>query len=67
MTSWMQQKARYYYLDHICAVEYPEQAPECEAAKWYHLLLWCVPLFGIHIMSEAIDARARRLGITRYH
>ena len=66
MKAWMKRKAEYLYLDRVCAVNFPEQEPESTAAEWYHLFLWCIPLFGTELMADAIWRRAQRLGIKSY-
>lgn len=50
--------ARHLYLDYHAALNYPEQEPNCEFARWWDVLWLAVPLFGIHELVAAIDRRA---------
>lgn len=52
--------ARWMYLDEHAAVDFPEQEPQCDSARWWDLLWLAVPLFGTVMMVNAIDRRYRR-------
>ncbi len=44
------------YLEILCAIDYEDQEPAWQAARWYHVLWLMIPVCGSIVFTEAIKS-----------